>query len=268
MVQPFSRWVQENVDIVFDRDPAARSRWEVLTTYPGVHATLAYRLAHRLWRKGWRWPARMLAHVARWLTGIEIHPGAEIGRRFFIDHGMGVVVGETARVGDDVTLYHGVTLGGTTWKRERRHPTLGDNVVVGAGAKILGPVTVGGGSRIGSNAVVIQDVPEDAVVVGVPGRVVAQSGERRDRPGEGFDPYGQKEQMPDPVAKAVECISEHVHAVERRLEEMERHYPDRGSPEPGDGGWSCAPDGAAQGPGPDTGDPSDQGKTKIQAWEE
>ncbi|MFP4559994.1 MAG: serine O-acetyltransferase [Thiohalorhabdus sp.] len=234
MVQSLSRALREHTDIVFERDPAARTRWEVLTTYPGVHAVLIYRVAHRLWHRRWRWLARALSHFARFLTGIEIHPGAEIGRRFFIDHGMGVVIGETAKVGDDVTLYHGVTLGGTTWKRERRHPTLGDQVVVGAGAKILGPIEVGSCSRIGSNAVVIKDVPENAVVVGVPGRVVNKDGART---GEGFDPYGQKEHMPDPVAKAVECISEHVHAVERRLESLEH---DHRAPVPADSeGWSC-----------------------------
>ncbi len=238
MAHALSRWLRENIDIAFERDPAARTRWEVITTYPGVHAVVVYRLAHRLWHRGWHWAARLLSHLARWVTGVEIHPGAEIGRRFFIDHGMGVVVGETARVGDDVTLYHGVTLGGTTWRRERRHPVLGDGVVVGAGAKLLGPITVGAGSRIGSNAVVIRDVPDNAVVVGIPGRVVAREGERT---GDSFDPYGQKDRMPDPVAKAVKCLSEHIHAVERRLEEMEQHQAEAGSgeqPAPSEG-WSC-----------------------------
>ena len=235
-----SRLLREHIDIVFERDPAARSRWEIVTTYPGIHAVLAYRLAHRLWRRRWYWLARALSHLARWLTGVEIHPGARIGRRFFIDHGMGVVIGETARVGDDVTLYHGVTLGGTTWERGRRHPELGNDVVVGAGAKILGPIEVGSGSRIGSNAVVIRDVPENAVVVGIPGRVVAKDGQRT---GEGFDAYGQKERMPDPVAKAVECLSEHIHSVERRLELMERsgsgQEPGTEAPEGPATEWSC-----------------------------
>jgi len=226
--------LREDIACVFERDPASRNTFEILTTYPGVHALLLHRLNHRLAGWGLKWLARMGSHLARFLTGIEIHPGAEIGRRFFIDHGMGVVIGETAKVGDDVTLYHGVTLGGTTWKRERRHPTLGDGVVVGAGAKILGPVTVGSGSRIGSNAVVIKDIPENAVVVGIPGRVVSKDGVRT---GEGFDPYGQKEHMPDPVAKAVECISEHIHAVERRLESVERG--EGGAGESEGGSWSC-----------------------------
>jgi len=240
MLQRLTRQIRDHIDVVFDRDPSARTRLEVFLTYPGVHAVLTYRLAHWLWRRHWYLLARSLSHFARWITGIELHPGAEIGDRFFIDHGMGVVVGETAQVGDDVTLYHGVTLGGTTWKRERRHPSLGNDVVVGAGAKILGPIQVGSGSRIGSNAVVIKDVPENAVIVGIPGRVVAKDGVRH----EGFDAYGQKERMPDPVAKAVECISEHVHAVERRLEAMEQSHraPVRREAEEEKAGWSCPVD--------------------------
>ncbi|MEF8792933.1 serine O-acetyltransferase [Thiohalorhabdus sp.] len=240
MTQVITRFFRDNVDIVFERDPAARTRWEVLTTYPGVNAVLVYRLAHGLWRRGWCWLGRLLSHLGRWLTGVEIHPAAHIGRRFFIDHGMGVVIGETARVGDDVTVYHGVTLGGTTWEHGRRHPELGSDVVVGAGAKILGPIEVGSGSRIGSNAVVIRDVPQNAVVVGVPGRVVAKEGQGT---GEGFDPYGQKERMPDPVAKAVECLSEHIHSVERRLELMEGSGTQEASREAAPEGptteWSC-----------------------------
>lgn len=242
MLEPLRRVLRDHVDIVFERDPAARSRWEILTTYPGVHAVLVYRLGHRLWRRGWRWTARLLSHIARWLTGVEIHPGARIGRRFFIDHGMGVVVGETAEVGDDVTLYHGVTLGGTTWRRERRHPRIGSDVVVGAGAKILGPIHVADGSRIGSNAVVIRDVPEAAVVVGIPGRVVSREGEGGSGRASGFDAYGQKERMPDPVAKAMECMSEHVHAVERRLEALEARHPESAG---GEGEWHCSLEASA-----------------------
>ena len=152
--------LREDIGSVFDRDPAARNFFEVLTTYPGVHAVIFYRLGHVLWNARLKWLARWLSTVARWLTGIEIHPAAKIGRRFFIDHGMGVVVGETAEIGDDCTLYHGVTLGGTTWKKGKRHPTLGNDVVVGAGAKVLGPIIIGPGARIGSNAVVVKDVPE------------------------------------------------------------------------------------------------------------
>ncbi len=219
--------MREDVAVVFERDPAARSWWEVVTLYPGLHAVWAHRLAHRLWRRGWHWPARALAHLARWFTGIEIHPGARIGRRFFIDHGMGVVIGETAEIGDDCTLYHGVTLGGTSWEKGKRHPTLGRDVVVGAGAKILGPVTIGDGARIGSNAVVVKDVPAGATVVGVPGRQVVK---RRDEAVDarrqamarkmGFDAYGLTRDMPDPVAQAIHCMLDHLHQVDARMEAM------------------------------------------------
>ena len=151
--------LREDINCVFDRDPAARNAFEVLTAYPGIHAILMHRVAHRLWNAGFRWLARMVSHLARWLTGIEIHPGAQLGRRFFIDHGMGVVIGETAVVGNNCTLYHGVTLGGTSWEKGKRHPTLEDNVVVGAGAKVLGPITIGEGARIGSNSVVVKPYP-------------------------------------------------------------------------------------------------------------
>src|SRR5437016_7877755 len=168
----FSR-LREDIGVVFDRDPAARTAWEVLTCYPGLHALTLHRwVVNPLWRSGFRWLGRWLSHWGRWLTGIEIHPGATIGRRVFIDHGMGVVIGETAEIGDDCTLYHGVTLGGTSWrKKEKRHPTLGRNVVVGAGAKILGPILVGDGAKIGSNAVVVRDVPAGSTAVGVPARI-------------------------------------------------------------------------------------------------
>ncbi len=164
--------IKEDVTCVFERDPAARNIFDVLTCYSGVHAILFHRLNHWLWSHRLRWPARFLGNIARWLTGIEIHPGAKIGRRFFVDHGTGVVIGETAEIGDDVTLYQGVTLGGRTLNEGKRHPTLGDNVVVGAGAKILGPFLVDEGARIGSNAVVLEAVPAGATVVGVPGYVV------------------------------------------------------------------------------------------------
>lgn len=212
------------IDTVFERDPAARSRFEVLTTYPGIHAVALHRLNHRLW--GWRlrWVARVLSLFGRWITGIEIHPGAKIGRRFFIDHGMGVVIGETAEIGDDCTLYHGVTLGGTTWDKVKRHPTLGNQVVVGAGAKILGPVQIGDNARIGSNSVVTRDVPAGATVVGIPGRVVnvtstAQQEKRKAMAAKmGFDAYGQTQQMSDPVAHAIDCMLDHLHAVDQKLE--------------------------------------------------
>lgn len=165
--------IKEDVTCVFDRDPASRNVLEILTSYPGVHAILAHRINHWLWGKGLKWFSRFLSNIARWLTAIDIHPGATIGRRFFIDHGLGVVIGETTEIGDDVTLYQGVTLGGRKMKPGKRHPTLGDNVIVGAGAKILGPFRVGSNCRIGSNAVVLDEVPDGATVVGIPGKIVA-----------------------------------------------------------------------------------------------
>lgn len=222
------RRLREDINSVFDRDPAARTFFEVVTTYPGVHAVLFYRLTHALWNAGLKWLARWVSCFSRWWTGIEIHPAAKIGRRFFIDHGMGVVVGETAEIGDDCTLYHGVTLGGTSWKKGKRHPTLGNDVVVGAGAKVLGPITVGAGARIGSNAVVVKDVPEGATVVGVPGRVVVKRAapepdEHDQRRREfakkiGFDAYGTTQDMPDPVANAIDRMLDHIHAMDSKLE--------------------------------------------------
>ena len=164
--------LKEDIAIVFERDPAARTHWEILTTYPGVHALLMHRVAHCLWQKRFFWLARFSSHLARWLTGIEIHPGASIGHRVFIDHGMGVVIGETAIIGDDCTLYHGVTLGGTSWNKGKRHPTLENGVVIGAGAKILGPITLGAGAKVGSNAVVVKDVPANATAIGIPARIL------------------------------------------------------------------------------------------------
>jgi serine O-acetyltransferase len=199
----------------------------VLLTYPGLHAVWAHRVSHRLWRWRLKLLARVLAQLTRWLTGIEIHPGATIGNRFFIDHGMGVVIGETAEIGDDCTLYHGVTLGGTSWEKAKRHPTLGSNVVVGAGAKILGPITVGDNARVGSNSVVVKDVPAGATVVGIPGRIViarndADSEKRRAMAEKiGFDAYGQHHgQLPDPVSQALDRILDHLHVVDDRLEAL------------------------------------------------
>ncbi len=210
---------------IFARDPAARSRFDIITLYPGVHAVALHRVAHFLWRHRWRWLAQATARLARFLTGIEIHPGARLGRRFFIDHGHGVVIGETAEVGDDCTLYQGVTLGGTSWQPNKRHPTLGNNVVVGAGAKVLGPITVGDGVRIGSNSVVVKDVPAGATVVGIPGQVVVKRSEReRSRAALarriGFEAYGQAAQMPDPVAQAIDRVLDHLEGVDRRLETL------------------------------------------------
>ncbi len=221
--------LREDIDCVFERDPAARTRFEILTTYPGVHAVLMHRLNHGLWNLGLKWLARLLSALTRWFTGIEIHPAARIGRRFFIDHGMGVVIGATTEIGDDCTLYHGVTLGGTSWNKGKRHPTLGRDVVVGAGAKILGPITLGDGARIGSNAVVLKDVPAGATVVGVPGRIVtAAPGEKDEREERraamarkiGFDAYGMHREMPDPVANAINCMLDHMHVMDERLQEM------------------------------------------------
>ncbi|WP_084004375.1 serine O-acetyltransferase [Terasakiispira papahanaumokuakeensis] len=225
--------LREDVNSVFHRDPAARNFFEVLTTYPGVHALLMHRLSHALWRRNIKWPAKIIASFARWFTGIEIHPGAHIGRRFFIDHGMGVVIGETAEIGDDVTLYHSVTLGGTSWQNGKRHPTLGNGVIVGAGAKILGPFTVGAGAKIGSNAVVTKEVPPGATLVGIPARIVKRADpDQEEKPTYdpakrqaiqdkfGFDAYGVSEEMPDPVAKSIRGLLDHMHAVDGRLNQI------------------------------------------------
>ncbi len=217
--------IREDIRSVYDRDPAARNAFEVLTTYPGLHAVWMHRLSHWLWQRKLRWLARWLSTLARWLTGIEIHPGARIGRRFFIDHGMGVVIGETAEIGDDCTLYHGVTLGGTSWKEGKRHPTLENNVVIGAGAKILGPITLGAGSRVGSNAVVLKDVAPGDTVVGIPGRVVQKRSAidpMREALAQkmGFDAYGMAQDMPDPVAHAINCMLDHIQVLDARVEQL------------------------------------------------
>jgi len=206
--------LREDIASVFARDPAARTTWEVLTCYPGLHAIYMHKLAHWYWTHGLRWFGRLTSHFGRWLTGIEIHPGATIGRRFFIDHGMGVVIGETAEIGDDVTLYHGVTLGGTSWNKGKRHPTLGDGVVVGAGAKILGPIAIGNGAKVGSNAVVVKNVPAGATVVGIPGRVVDEcSAEEALR----FAAYAVVADQDDPYAKAIQTLVEHSRELEKNL---------------------------------------------------
>ena len=218
--------MREDIQSVFHRDPAARNAFEVVTCYPGLHAVWLHRVAHALWVRGWKWLARVVSNFGRWMTGIEIHPGAKIGRRFFIDHGMGIVIGETAEIGDDVTLYQGVTLGGTSWNKGKRHPTLENGVVVGAGAKVLGPFTVGAGAKVGSNAVVTKAVPAGATVVGIPGRIIVKSdGEqeaKRQAMAEklGFDAYGVGPDMPDPVARAIGQLLDHLHAVDGRLEGM------------------------------------------------
>ena len=220
------RSLREYVQSVFLRDPAARTTLEVLTLYPGVHALALHRVSHCLWRWRLRWVARFLSQLGRWLTGIEIHPGARIGKRFFIDHGMGVVIGETSEVGDDCTLYQGVTLGGTAWHKDKRHPTLGNNVVVGAGAKVLGPFRVGDNARIGSNSVVVKAVPDGATVIGVPGKVVTMANDSKKEQREamarkiGFEAYGQTQDVLDPVAHAINCMLDHMHAVDRRMKSL------------------------------------------------
>jgi len=214
--------LREDLASVFERDPAARTTIEVLLTYPGLHALIWHRLTHRLWLHGWRLAARMLAFVSRTLTNIDIHPGATIGRRFFIDHGAGVVIGETAEIGDEVTLYHGVTLGGTTWNKGKRHPTLGDGVMVGAGAKILGAICIGAKTRIGANSVVIKDVPAGCTVVGIPGKVV-QLKEAGCPNSHGIDL--DHHLIPDPVGRAIASLMARIDQLEGELDEMRAAAP-------------------------------------------
>jgi serine O-acetyltransferase len=209
--------LRRDIQAVRERDPAARSTLEVLLCYPGVHALAFHRLAHAIWRRGWKVPARFLSHIARFLTGIEIHPAAKLGPGLFIDHGMGVVIGETSEVGENVTLLQGVTLGGTSLKREKRHPTLGNNVVVGAGAKIIGAFKIGDGSRIGAGSVVVREVPTNSVVVGVPGRVTYRDGQRV---AGGIDL--DQTDLPDPVSKAIEQLVERIRALEAELETVRK----------------------------------------------
>jgi serine O-acetyltransferase len=220
---------REDLDCVFGRDPAARSRVEVLLTYPGLHALLFHRVAHALWRRGWRFAARWLAWLARLLSNVDIHPGATIGRRFFIDHGAGVVIGETAEIGDDCTLYHGVTLGGTTWNKGKRHPTLGRGVVVGAGAKILGAIRIGDAARIGANSVVIREVPAGRTAIGIParlvgGRVTTKIGAgatATDSVGTAGMPINLDHHLiPDPVGKAIQCLLDRIDMLESQVRDL------------------------------------------------
>lgn len=210
--------IKEDIQVVFERDPAVRSKWDVILAYPGFHAVLFHRLAHWLWSRGWTTLARVVSHLSRFLTGIEIHPGARIGRRLFIDHGMGVVIGETAEIGSDVTLYQGVSLAGTSLEKGKRHPTLEDWVLIGAGAAVLGPITIGRHSRIGAGSVVVNSVPAHSTVVGIPGKIVKGGGLHQ--------PSGKPiidldhANLPDPVMRALSTLLEHVEKLEHRLEEV------------------------------------------------
>ncbi|RLA21471.1 MAG: serine O-acetyltransferase [Gammaproteobacteria bacterium] len=227
--------IKEDIACVFERDPAAQTMLEVIFVYPGFHAVLLHRVCHRLWIKGFKFIANFIAHISRWITGIEIHPGAVIGRRFFIDHGMGVVIGETTIIGDDCTLYHGVTLGGTSWNKGKRHPTLKNGVVIGAGAKILGPIEIGENARVGSNSVVLKAVAEGATVVGIPGRVVGakdiQHTERKKIADKmGFDAYGTTADSPDPVAYAINHMLDHIQLMDKQMNEMKQVMVQAGMP--------------------------------------
>ncbi len=209
------KMIREDIDCVFHRDPAARTRAEIITTYPGVHAIMMYRIANRLWRRGLRYLPRLISYIGRIWTSIDIHPGATIGRRFFIDHGAGVVIGETAEIYNDVTIYHGVTLGGVSWNKGKRHPTLEDHVVVGAGAKILGPITIGENSRVGANSVIISSVPAGKTVVGIPGKVVNNRNNT-----ETLDPQDidlDHHLIPDPVAEAITCLLDRIRLLEKAV---------------------------------------------------
>ena len=222
--------IKEDISVVFERDPAARSTLETIFTCPGFQAVVFHRLNHWLWKKKFYFLARFFAHIARFLTGIEIHPGAKIGKRFFIDHGMGIVIGETSEIGNDVSIYHGVTLGGTTWNKGKRHPTLEDNVLVGAGAKILGPITIGECARVGSNAVVSKDVPAGATVVGIPGHVVIKKELRDTQEAQrvamakkiGYEAYAESKDMPDPIQNALDTILDHMHQTDKELEQLKK----------------------------------------------
>jgi len=206
--------IKEDIQVALEKDPASRNLLEVIVCYPGVHALVAHRISYWLWNHDWKFAGRVLSYFFRWLTGIEIHPAAKIGRRFFIDHGMGVVIGETSVIGDNVFIYHGVTLGGLSTKKGKRHPTIEDNVVIGAGAQVLGPVTVGRNTKIGSGSVVLQEVPEYSTVIGVPGRVVFSgvSSELEQITGE--------ESFPDPVAKAIECMLDRLPKMEKEIRSL------------------------------------------------
>ncbi len=213
--------IRKEIDVVFERDPAVRSRVEVVLCYPGFHALQLYRLAHWAWARDWKLVGRFISHVGRVVTGIEIHPGATICEGFFIDHGMGVVIGETSVIGDDVTLYHGVTLGGTSWEPGKRHPTVENGVVIGAGAQVLGPITVGAGARIGANSVVLKEVPAGATMAGIPGRRIdAQEKKEAERPA--FAAYGtQSGEVSDPVLRLIDGLVREVDRLRARVDQLE-----------------------------------------------
>ncbi|NQS75378.1 MAG: serine O-acetyltransferase [Peptococcaceae bacterium] len=216
--------LRKNIRVVKERDPAAKSTLEVVLCYPGFHAILMHRLAHSFYRRRWFVIARLISHISRLLTGIEIHPGAKIGEGLFIDHGSGVVIGETAELGDNVTIYQGVTLGGTGKEKGKRHPTIGNNVVVSAGAKVLGAFTVGDNSKIGAGSVVLKEVPPDSTVVGVPGKVVARNG-RRVKPREDYEIDLRHDLLPDPVAEMILCLQKKIEILEKRVWQMETGAP-------------------------------------------
>ncbi len=224
--------IKEDIQVVFERDPASRSALETLVACPGFQAIQMHRLNHWLWQKKLYLLARFSAHLSRFLTGVEIHPGASIGRRLFIDHGMGIVIGETSEIGDDCSIYHGVTLGGTTWQKGKRHPTLKNGVIIGAGAKVLGPITLGVNARVGSNAVVVRDVPDRATVVGIPGHVVARKSDAEEELKKaqreamarkiGFDAYGGSKDMPDPIQNALDTMLDHMHKVDKEMDGLKK----------------------------------------------
>jgi serine O-acetyltransferase len=235
------RQIRDDIACVRLRDPAARSEIETLLTYPGIHAIIWHRIANRLWRRGWRFSGRLLSWLGRFLSNIDIHPGATIGRRFFIDHGAGVVIGETAEIGDDVTLYHGVTLGGTSWSPGKRHPTLEDGVVVGAGAKILGAITIGRNNRVGANSVVVESTPPDVTVVGIPGKVVQREDDRRRVVGRiDLDHH----LIPDPVGEAISVVLDRLEFLEARVAHLQRRLREAKVAEPHDETTAHDPAGA------------------------
>ncbi len=214
------KYIKEDIQTIHSKDPAARTTFEVLVAYPGLWALWGHRIAHFLWNHHLKFFARWLSTITRFLTGIEIHPGAQIGRRFFIDHGMGVVIGETTEIGDDCTLYHGVTLGGTSLNQGKRHPTLGNNVIIGAGAKILGPITLGNNAKVGSNSVVTKDVPENTTAIGIPARVVKKDTIATEIASKLFTAYGVENDMPDPAATAINLLLDHIQSLDNSLKSI------------------------------------------------